>query len=126
MRMLAEVEEAGLSDIISFLPHGRAFKIHTVVEFVSKVLPKYFKLSKWSSFVRQLNLYGFRRFNHGNHGTSQDHHGAYYHELFLRGRKGLLFCMRRAGVPKEGQCDRRKLVRKMERTPDFYSMNAML
>jgi hypothetical protein len=46
-------------------------------------MPKYFRQSKLTSFQRQVNLYGFRRLTAG-----QDR-GAYYHELFLRGRPDL-------------------------------------
>jgi hypothetical protein len=41
--------------------NGRSFIIVDVEEFSSKVLPKFFKHSKLSSFVRQLNFYGTYR-----------------------------------------------------------------
>jgi hypothetical protein len=119
-RMLQEVEEAGDSDIISFFSHGRAFGVHDPEQFVSKIMPKYFKQSRLSSFQRQLNLYGFTRISSGADT------GGYYHELFLKGRPALCVHMRRVGVPQEGE-DRRKNksgVKKAE--PDFYMMKHLV
>ena len=59
-RMLYEVEKDGKANVVSFLPHGRAFNIHKQNEF-GLILPKYFSTDRMASFQRQLNLYGFRR-----------------------------------------------------------------
>ncbi len=48
-------------DIISWMPHGRAWKIHNKDLLVSDVVPKYFVQSKYQSFARQLNGWGFKR-----------------------------------------------------------------
>lgn len=40
----------------------RSFKIHKQMEFAEIILPRYFVMTKKSSFLRQLNLYGFNRF----------------------------------------------------------------
>jgi HSF-type DNA-binding len=40
------------SDIASFLPHGRAFAIHKPREFANSVMPRYFRMSRFSSFQR--------------------------------------------------------------------------
>ena len=81
---LTVIELAGLSHIIGWLPHGRSFKIFKQKEFVESILPKYFVMTKKSSFLRQLNLYGFNRLS----GLGPDQ-GSYYHEKFLRGIKFL-------------------------------------
>ena len=79
--MLSDLEnEEGGRDIASWLPHGRAFAIHKPKEFVKSVMPKYFRMSRFSSFQRQLNLYEFQRITEG------PDKGAYFHELFLHGR----------------------------------------
>ena len=115
-RMLVEIEKDGNAHIISFFPHGRAFGIHDTDKFEEKIMPKFYKQSRLSSFQRQLNLYGFTRV------VSGPDSGGYYHELFLKGRPALCTHMRRVGIPKG--VDRRKVksapLNKKE--PDFYSM----
>lgn len=114
-RMLREVEEKGLSDIVSFYSHGRAFGVHDMDRFVSEIMPLYYKQSRWNSFARQLNLYGFIRITSGPDACG------YYHELFLKGKPNLSLHMRRVGVP-QGE-DRRKFRPKnVNVEPDFYSM----
>lgn len=53
---------------------------------------RYFKQSKWTSFQRQLNLYGFVRLNQ----QGRDR-GAYWHPLFLRGMTHFLPKIHRVG-----------------------------
>jgi len=78
--MLTECDKGEFSSVVSWCPHGRAFLVHAVEKFMREVLPKFFNYSKFTSFQRQLNSYGFRRFAKGAD------KGAYYHELFIRGR----------------------------------------
>lgn len=89
-QILLELErQEGGSDIASFLPHGRAFAIHKPREFVKEIMPKHFRMSRFSSFQRQLNLYDFQRVTEG------PDKGAYYHELFIQGRPILSTMMKR-------------------------------
>lgn len=60
-KMLMDVEQEGNTSIVSWHPDGRCFRIHEPEEFVEQILPRYFKKSKYRSFQRQLNLYGFHR-----------------------------------------------------------------
>jgi hypothetical protein len=115
-RMLKDTEEEGLTNIVSFLPHGRAFRVHDVDRFVKEIMPRYFNQSKWSSFTRQLNLWGFLRI------TTGPDVGGFYHELFLKGRPNLCTSMMRVGVSKG--VDRRKSrpTTKGVSDPNFYSM----
>jgi len=77
-RMLLQVEEDGLSDVVSFAPSGTAFDVIDVNRFVEEVLPQYFKHKKITSFRRQLSMYGFRRLRDG------PEKGAYAHQQFTR------------------------------------------
>jgi hypothetical protein len=42
-------------------PHGRAFKVLNKDAFVSSVISKYTTCTKYESFTRQLNSWGFKR-----------------------------------------------------------------
>lgn len=110
--MLDKIEADGLAGVISWQPHGRAFLIHKPAEFVSSVMPKYFRQTKLTSFQRQLNLYGFCRLTRG-----QDNKG-YYHELFLRGKPFLTKDMVRTKVKGTGF----KAASSPDMEPDLYSM----
>lgn len=94
--MLESAGADGYSDIVSWQPHGRAFCVHKPKPFVEDVMAMHFRQTKLTSFQRQLNLYGFRRITKGKDG------GAYYHELFLRGRPELCQLMLRMKVKGTG------------------------
>jgi hypothetical protein len=61
-KMLRDVEDGGLTDIVSFVSHGRAFRVHKVDAFVKKLMPEYFpSLGKWSRYVKAVdNKLGWR------------------------------------------------------------------
>lgn len=81
------LENEDHEEIISWLPEGRSFMIHKKNDLEKEILPKYFqKKSKYSSFTRKLNRWGFQRVARG------PETGAYYHRLFQRGEYRL--CMR--------------------------------
>jgi len=63
------------SEIITWLPHGKAFIIYQKKKFANEVLPRYFKQSKYTSFTRKLNRWGFIRVTRG------PETGAYYHNV---------------------------------------------
>lgn len=52
-------------DIIHWNTEGNAIKIKDVTKLCEIVLPKYYKHEKYSSFVRQLNMYGFNKVKGG-------------------------------------------------------------
>ena len=116
--ILEESEAAGLEHIISWQPHGRAFKIHNPKLFAEKIMRKYFpKTTKVASFQRQFNLYGFERITRDGPDA-----GAYYHEAFLRHFPGLsLQRMSRRRVKGTGY----KAASNPEMEPDLYAFPSM-
>jgi len=66
------------SDSISWLPHGLAFKMTNSKHISKRIIPKYFKTIKYSSFIRTINRWGFVRITMGVN------KGAYTHKLFQR------------------------------------------
>jgi hypothetical protein len=121
-RMLKDLEEQGRTDIASFYSHGRAFGVHDVDGFVAEIMPKYFNQTQWSSFRRQLRLWGLTRI------TSGPDAGGYYHELFLNGRPDLVIYMKRVGAPTHGVDRRKKGKNKLMSMddPEFYGMKPAL
>lgn len=74
---------------------GTSFHIQNVQVLSSKVLPQYFKHDRFTSFVRQLNFYSFRKEKHDvvrvadcNDDDGKRWH--FRHEYFIRGKPELL------------------------------------
>lgn len=63
--MLQLAEKEGFGGIVSWLPDGTSFKVYEPILFVQEVMPKFFHQSKYKSFQRQLNLWGFERITTG-------------------------------------------------------------
>ena len=75
------------ADVLGWISHGKGFIIYKKKKFSSEVLPKYFKQSKFTSFTRKLNRWGFSRVTRG------PETGSYYHKLFLRDQPDLCLQM---------------------------------
>ena len=106
-KMQAILSRPDLADVVTWMPHGRSWRVLKPREFEIRVIPTYFDHSKFSSFIRQANGWGFRRITRGKDRNS------YYHEHFLRGLPHLCKLMKRPGTSK-------KAVPQYE--PDFYSI----
>ncbi|KAF9593698.1 hypothetical protein IFM89_024636 [Coptis chinensis] len=81
------VEDPSTDDVISWNKDGTAFVVWHTAEFSSDLLPTLFKHSNFSSFVRQLNTYGFRKVV-----TTR---WEFYNDMFQRGQQDLLCNIRR-------------------------------
>ena len=92
------------------MPHGRCFLVHEPDRLVAEVLPRYFNQTKILSFIRQLNLWGFKRLTRGVDGK------AYYHELFLRGKPYLSLRLKRMKIKGHGY----KPIPNPSGEPNFY------
>jgi hypothetical protein len=111
-KMYAILSRKDLCDIITWLPHGRSWKVLKPREFEVKVIPTYFEHSKFSSFIRQANGWGFRRII-----SKGGDRNSYYHELFLRGKPHLIKLMRRPPPSSKPLAD-------ATTEPDFHAISA--
>jgi hypothetical protein len=94
-RLLRDAPKNGLSHIVSWIQGGTAFQIHNIDEFTSRVMSTYFSQSKFASFRRQLNLYGFSK----SHPSEAVKGTYYYHESFLQNDPSLLHQIVRPTTP---------------------------
>ena len=112
--MLDAMDKTGDKSIVCWQPHGRAFMVHKPKDFVQEVMSHFFNQTKYASFQRQLNLYGFSRLTHG------PDKGAYYHNCFVRGNRHLCKGMIRQKI--KGTKVRKSL--SPEDEPNFYEMES--
>ncbi|MBN3297533.1 HSF1 protein, partial [Amia calva] len=87
------VEDPDTDSLICWSPGGTSFHVFDQGRFSKEVLPKYFKHNNMASFVRQLNMYGFRKVVHIEQGglvKPEKDDTEFQHPYFVRGQEQLL------------------------------------
>ncbi|XP_064269114.1 heat shock factor protein 2 isoform X4 [Passer domesticus] len=92
-KLWALLGETPSNQLITWSQNGKSFLVLDEQRFAKEILPKYFKHNNMASFVRQLNMYGFRKVVHVDSGivkTERDGPVEFRHAYFRQGREDLL------------------------------------
>lgn len=87
------VEDPDTDPLICWSPSGTSFHVFDQGRFSKEVLPKFFKHNNMASFIRQLNMYGFRKVVHIEQGglvKPERDDTEFQHPFFVRGQEHLL------------------------------------
>ena len=93
--------------IASWSDEGTTFVVKDTEKFASDVIPEFFKHNNFSSFVRQLNFYGFRKIKsdplriRDAEACEESKFWKFRHEKFLQGREDLLCEIRKTSSQNE-------------------------
>lgn len=111
LKLWKMINDHQCDDLISWSDNGQSFIIMDPPRF-SQELSKYFKHNNLSSFIRQLNMYGFRKVatieNSGLHTGQEDLH--FYHPDFVRNK------------PERLEAIKRKLPQKVAESVDYKNI----
>ena len=78
------LEQDEYQSIISWYLNSDNFIIYNRAKFQDELMPEYFHSSSWQLFLKQLNVYGFRRITEGRDLT------VYYHKDFVQNKPSLI------------------------------------
>ncbi|KAJ2082503.1 Heat shock transcription factor [Coemansia sp. RSA 988] len=111
-KLYSMVDDRASDDLIRWSAGGNSFVVVRHEDFAKEVLPRFFKHSNFSSFVRQLNMYGFHKVPHLQQGGlitdgPEAESWEFSNENFQRGQPDLLHFIRR----KKGTRDNTSMVR---------------
>uniref|UniRef100_A0A3Q4H6F8 Heat shock transcription factor 2 n=1 Tax=Neolamprologus brichardi TaxID=32507 RepID=A0A3Q4H6F8_NEOBR len=87
------VEDTDTNEFICWSQEGNSFLVLDEQRFAKEILPKFFKHNNMASFIRQLNMYGFRKVMHIDTGiVKQERDGPveFQHPYFRQGQDDLL------------------------------------
>ncbi|CAF0825869.1 unnamed protein product [Rotaria sordida] len=96
-KLWALVNDSSCDDLIAWDPSGGSFHVYDQSRFAREILPRYFKHNNFASFIRQLNMYGFRKMSTIEHGSLKNERDdiEFAHPNFIRGQDSLLELIKR-------------------------------
>ncbi|XP_059178231.1 heat shock factor protein 4-like isoform X2 [Physella acuta] len=91
------VEDPSTDELIHWDSSGTSFHVYDQQRFSREILPLYFKHNNIASFVRQLNMYGFRKVTHIDQGGLKIEKDdlEFSHQFFQRGEQDMLQYIKR-------------------------------
>ncbi|RWS12972.1 heat shock factor protein 1-like isoform X1, partial [Dinothrombium tinctorium] len=92
------VEDPAYDQHICWSANGKSFIIRNQSQFSKELLPLFFKHNNMASFIRQLNMYGFRKLTSIEHSglrTMDKDEVEFYHQYFIKGHENLLEMIKR-------------------------------
>jgi len=100
---ILQSDEFWMRGIISWTDDGTAIEISSKQELEQKILPLYFKHGKYSNFVRQLNIYNFKKFqkklSSNQRYLENKNTVLYYNPYFIRENELLIRKIQRKKIP---------------------------
>jgi len=105
-RLHAILSNDSLKNIIAWLPSGKSFCIMNKDDFTERILPAYFKETKYASFQRRLKRWGFRKTY-----TTGQKQVILFHELFQRDQPHLSKMMTAGQGSSSGATQQQQLIR---------------
>nr|CCA17505.1 conserved hypothetical protein [Albugo laibachii Nc14] len=112
LRSLYDILHTEDRSIIAWSLDGKYFEIFDIKRLENQVLPKYFKHSKFASFQRQLNNFGFRKWTKTQSSVCTFSHQFYVQqhpddlmELLMRNIESIAIKRRRRACKGSGSCN---------------------